>query len=83
MPLFTFKCDQCSKIDERLTDADSTETCECGSPMNKVFKATVGGRIWKGSRDNLENVIKPEVDKINESLSKNNDSTFFDVCGDE
>jgi putative FmdB family regulatory protein len=83
MPLFTYKCDGCKKLYEKFIKSDeSVDDCECGSKLSKVFVANVGGRIWKGSKDNLENVIKPAVDKIHEKLAGNSDSTFLDICGD-
>ena len=85
MPLFTFKCRSCAKIAERLVNDENTVLeCECGSKeLDRQFRLASSSRIWRGAQDYFENVINPEVDKIQKELSEGKDSTFLDVTGDE
>jgi putative FmdB family regulatory protein len=85
MPLFTFKCVKCSKIIEKfLKDEKAKIACDCGSKeVERQFGLVSSSRIWRGAQEHLDNVINPEVDRIQKELSKGDDNTFIDVVGDE
>lgn len=86
MPLFTFKCSKCGKRKEKfLRDADQKPQmeCECGEQnFERVFDFAAKGETWRGAADHFENVIKPEVDRFQERVSKGSDSAFLDIAGD-
>jgi putative FmdB family regulatory protein len=83
MPLFTFKCLECSKTVEKfLKSPDSSVKCECGSCNLERQFVVASGNVWKGAEDYLENVVNPEVDRIQRELGSGRDSTFIDIAGD-
>lgn len=85
MPLFTFKCLNCAKTKEKfIKDKEPQFECECGSiEFERQFGPAAKGSIWKGAQDHLENIIKPEINRIQENLSKGDDNTFLDIAGDK
>jgi putative FmdB family regulatory protein len=84
MPLFTFKCLECSKITEKfLKSEDSVVECACGSCKLERQFTVASGSTWKGSADYIENVLNPEVDRISRDLASGKDSAFLDIAGDE
>lgn len=86
MPLFTFKCLNCEEIVEKFfkNECNNLEyECKCGcKEFERIFDFKTSGSVWKNAKDHMENVIEPEINKIQEKLSKGSDSTFLDIVGD-
>ena len=85
MPLFTYKCSDCAVIVEKLIVGEPDDlTCECGSKnITRQFGKISASRIWRGAQEHLDNVITPEVDRLQRDLGAGKDSVFLDIAGDE
>ena len=85
MPLFTFKCLDCLKLIEKFVKNDQSDIiCDCGSKnLEKQFNIKTNNKVWRGSQDYLENVINPEIDRMQKELENGNDNVFLDIAGDE
>lgn len=88
MPLFLYECSDCGAVFEKFIVSDDNKTqvkCKnCGADhtkrrINKPQKAD----MWRGANDHMENIILPEVDRLQRELSSGNDSVFLDIAGDE
>ncbi len=86
MPLFTFKCLSCGKVLEKFVKNAEKEveiTCECGEKnFERVYDFAAKGKIWRDAKTHMEEVINPEIDRIQDQISKGKDNVFLDIAGD-
>jgi len=86
MPLYNYQCQECGFVLEKFHHHPEDEVemvcseCEC-----EDFERIVGfvhNRTKLNARDNLEQRLTPEVNRIMKKVSEGSDKDFLDIAGD-
>lgn len=90
MPLYSYRCIKCKSIIEKFIkseDCSNEISLKCPVCFNEIFEKVFGNSIksnvYSTSTKYFEEILKPEIQKINENISKGKDEFFLDICGDE
>lgn len=84
MPLYTYRCVECEwekeKFQHNAKNADVV--CEeCGSDCERAVPLAKN-KTWLNSRERMEKVIDPEVERTSKRLNNGSDKDFLDLYGE-
>lgn len=86
MPLFSYQCKQCQQVVEKFQHSAKSEpklTCSCGHTEFVRLMPGTQNRVVLNARDNLNQKILPDAQRIQNDISKGKDSAFLDIYGEK
>ena len=87
MPLFSYECKQCHQVVEKFQHSAKAEPkLICAGCKATEFERLMPGtqnRVELNARDNLNQKILPDAQRIQNDMSKGKDSAFLDIYGEK
>jgi len=86
MPLFSYRCNECEQVVEKFQhNADVVPEMKCGYCECENFERLVAfphNRNILNARDNLDERILPDAQRLQKEMQSGKDSTFLDLYGE-